>query len=175
MGHCGSIASAPTEWKRGETGNFSGVSAARFVSVIWFTIAAWLTEVAMAMEWTITIEGRNEFGEFVGGRVRIDKNWERVRDGRPGCRSTMARRSWPPCRAQSLTKRPKLTHSFDGSARIATTFGQSRTIRRAEFERCSARWRFAIPAGCCVGIATQAWTLRSRRSRKSARIGQHPS
>ena len=35
----------------------------------------------MAVEWTITIEGRNEFGDFCRKAVRIDKSWERLFDG----------------------------------------------------------------------------------------------
>ena len=35
----------------------------------------------MAVEWTITIEGRNEFGDTCRKAVRIDKSWERLFDG----------------------------------------------------------------------------------------------
>lgn len=35
----------------------------------------------MAVEWTITIEGRNEFGDICRKAVRIDKSWERLFDG----------------------------------------------------------------------------------------------
>ncbi len=35
----------------------------------------------MAVEWTITIEGKNEFGEVCRKAVRIDKSWERLFDG----------------------------------------------------------------------------------------------
>ena len=35
----------------------------------------------MAVEWTITIEGRNEFGDICRKEVRIDKSWERLFDG----------------------------------------------------------------------------------------------
>ncbi|MBU4530877.1 MAG: hypothetical protein KUA37_14300 [Desulfomicrobium sp.] len=35
----------------------------------------------MAVEWTITIEGKNEFGEVCRKTVRIDKSWERLFDG----------------------------------------------------------------------------------------------
>jgi hypothetical protein len=38
----------------------------------------------MAMEWTITIEGRNEFGEVCRKQIQIDKSWERLRDGEIG-------------------------------------------------------------------------------------------
>ena len=35
----------------------------------------------MAVEWTITIEGKNEFGDTCRKEVRIDKTWERLFDG----------------------------------------------------------------------------------------------
>ncbi|MER9063942.1 hypothetical protein [Mesorhizobium sp. M0019] len=35
----------------------------------------------MAVEWTITIESRNEFGDVRRNEVRIDKSDERLRDG----------------------------------------------------------------------------------------------
>jgi hypothetical protein len=38
----------------------------------------------MAMEWTIAIEGRNEFGEVCRRQIQIDKSWERLRDGEIG-------------------------------------------------------------------------------------------
>jgi len=35
----------------------------------------------MAVEWTIAIEGKNEFGDVCRKAVRIDKSWERLFDG----------------------------------------------------------------------------------------------
>ncbi|SDO01198.1 hypothetical protein [Ensifer sp. YR511] len=35
----------------------------------------------MAVEWTITIEGKNEFGDICRREVRIDKSWEQLFDG----------------------------------------------------------------------------------------------
>lgn len=35
----------------------------------------------MAVEWPITIEGRNEFGDICRKAVRIDQSWERLFDG----------------------------------------------------------------------------------------------
>ncbi|MER9801847.1 hypothetical protein NKJ36_33175 [Mesorhizobium sp. M0142] len=35
----------------------------------------------MAMEWTISIEGKSEFGDICRREVRIDKSEERLRDG----------------------------------------------------------------------------------------------
>jgi hypothetical protein len=38
-------------------------------------------EAAMAVEWTIAIEGKNDFGDICRKEVRIDKSWERLFDG----------------------------------------------------------------------------------------------
>ncbi|WEX12411.1 ISKra4 family transposase [Chelativorans sp. AA-79] len=38
----------------------------------------------MAVEWTITIEGKNEFGDTCRKELRIDKTWERLFDGDVG-------------------------------------------------------------------------------------------
>ncbi|WVT75607.1 hypothetical protein QM996_25445 (plasmid) [Sinorhizobium chiapasense] len=38
----------------------------------------------MAVEWTITIEGKNEFGDICRKEVRIAKSWERLFDGDRG-------------------------------------------------------------------------------------------
>ncbi|MET4691169.1 hypothetical protein AB7M37_004808 [Sinorhizobium fredii] len=40
-----------------------------------------MKEATMAVEWTITIEGKNEFGDICRKEVRIDKRWERLFDG----------------------------------------------------------------------------------------------
>jgi hypothetical protein len=42
---------------------------------------ALLKEATVAVEWTITIEGRNEFGDTCRKEVRIDKAWESLFDG----------------------------------------------------------------------------------------------
>ncbi|WP_197092150.1 MULTISPECIES: hypothetical protein, partial [Mesorhizobium] len=38
----------------------------------------------MAVEWTVTIEGKNEFGDVCRRVVRIDKSWERLYGGEIG-------------------------------------------------------------------------------------------
>lgn len=35
----------------------------------------------MAVEWTITIEGKNEFGDVFRREMRITKSWESLFDG----------------------------------------------------------------------------------------------
>lgn len=50
----------------------------------------------MTMEWTISIEGTNEFGDTIRREVRIDKAMSVCATMTLVCRSMMARRSWPP-------------------------------------------------------------------------------
>ncbi len=38
----------------------------------------------MAVQWTITIEGKNDFGDICRKKVRIDTSWERLCDGDDG-------------------------------------------------------------------------------------------
>ena len=38
----------------------------------------------MAMEWTISIEGRNDFGDVRREQIRIEKSWDRLLDGEIG-------------------------------------------------------------------------------------------
>ena len=47
--------------QQGETGNFSGVRVAT-ISADWAITISLVAEVAMGMEWTVSIEGTNEFG-----------------------------------------------------------------------------------------------------------------
>ena len=54
------------------TDNFSGVTQPPIINVVGFTIVASLTEAAIAKEWTITIEGKNEFGDVCRKELRSD-------------------------------------------------------------------------------------------------------
>lgn len=45
---------------------------------------ALLKEATVAVEWTITIQGKNEFGDVCRREVRVDKSWERLFDGEVG-------------------------------------------------------------------------------------------
>ena len=42
------------------------------------------------MEWTVTIEGRDELGELQRAQLRIEKGFERPCPARSVCRSTTA-------------------------------------------------------------------------------------
>ncbi len=119
----------------------------------------------MVMEWTISIEGTNEFGNICRRGARIDKSDKRLRDGDLGLSIDDGKKIMVALQSAVVNEEAEAYALFRGSVRIAATCGQSRTIRRVEFEPCSARWRFAIPAGCCAKIAIQGWTSRSRRSR----------
>ena len=117
----------------------------------------------MAVEWTITIEGRNEFGDICRKEIRIDKSWERLFDGDIGLSIDDGKTIMTALQSAVVTHEAETYSSFVGSVRIATRSGRSRTTRRAGSELSSARWRCAIPAGCCAGIAIRGWSLPSRR------------
>ncbi|BCH05407.1 hypothetical protein MesoLj131b_74060 (plasmid) [Mesorhizobium sp. 131-2-5] len=117
----------------------------------------------MAVEWTITIEGRNEFGNVCRKAVRIDKSRERLFDGDLGLsmedgKTIMAALQSARAAAFALPALQILS-SFISGFRPSST----------------ASWRCAILVGCCVGIVTQAWSLPLRRCGRSARTERHPS
>ncbi len=66
----------------------------RFVGASWAIIIFLVAEVLMAMEWTISIERKSDFGDVCRQEVHIDKSDERLRmsgirfskDGTLGCR-----------------------------------------------------------------------------------------
>lgn len=57
------------------------LGCARTVSAGWAILVASMKEATMAVEWTITIEGKNEFGDICRKEVRIDNRWEQLFDG----------------------------------------------------------------------------------------------
>ena len=53
------------------------------------------------MEWTVTIEGADEFGEIQRAQVQIEKGFERLASGEIGLSSTTARQSCRRSRSSS--------------------------------------------------------------------------
>ena len=54
-----------------------------------------------AVEWKITIEGTDAFGEVRRHEIRIDKSWDGCSMARSAYRSRTARRSWRPFKPRS--------------------------------------------------------------------------
>jgi len=54
-----------------------------------------------AMEWTVTIEGPDEFCEMQRAQVQIEKGFGRLASGEIVCRSTTARGSCPRSKSSS--------------------------------------------------------------------------
>lgn len=71
----------------GETGNFSGVGY-EFFAVARPLARSLPEEVAVAstaaVEWKITVEGTDTFGEVRRQEILIDKSWDRLFDGELG-------------------------------------------------------------------------------------------
>ncbi|NGO55832.1 hypothetical protein, partial [Allomesorhizobium camelthorni] len=63
-----------------ETGNFSGVDY-ELLGLRSPSALLCFGDEAMAVEWTITIEGKNEFGDVCRREMRITKSWESLFDG----------------------------------------------------------------------------------------------
>lgn len=89
-------------------------------------------EAAMAVEWTITIEEKNEFGDVCLKAVHIDKSWERLFDSGVGAGSANERSSF-----------------FDGSAYLVALADAS---QRTDFghPQASIRLRMATPIAASV-------------------------
>jgi len=98
-----------------------------------------MKEATMAVEWTITIEGRNEFGDICRREVRMDKSWERLFDGDLGLSIDDGKKIMEALQ-NAVVSHEAETYSFSaGSARTALRSGLSRITRRAASELSSAR------------------------------------
>ncbi|RJT19503.1 hypothetical protein D3227_40300 [Mesorhizobium waimense] len=115
----------------------------------------------MAVEWTITIEGKSEFGDVCRREVRVDKSWERLFDGEIGLSIEDGKKIMTALQSAVVNQEVNAYTLFRRACPDCHTFRPVKDIRRAGSELCSARWRCAIPAGCCVGIAIQGWSLLS--------------
>ena len=88
----------------------------------------------MAVEWTITIEGKNEFGDSCRKEVRIDKTWERLFDGDLGLSIEDGKKIMEALQNAVVNMRPRPIPFIAESARTAIRSGPSRITRRAASE-----------------------------------------
>jgi hypothetical protein len=98
----------------------------------------------MAMEWTIMIEGKNEFGEVCQRQIQIDKSWERLRDGEIGLSIDDGKTIMKALQSAVVNQEMETsTLSFDGSAPTATPFGgvcgMDASIARSVISKGSSR------------------------------------
>ena len=99
------------------------------------------------MEWTITIEGKNEFGDVCRKELRIEKSWERLFDGDLGLSIDDGKKIMAALQSAVVNHEAETYSLFRRVCPDCHTFRRSRTTRRAASERYSGSWRFAIPAG----------------------------
>lgn len=114
----------------------------------------------MAVEWTLTIEGRNEFGETCRKEVRIDKSWESLFDGDIGLSIGDSKK------IMAALQNAVVNHDAETYALLRRfcpechTFRPRQATRHARSEPSAAPLRFAI-TGCCAGNAVQGWSVLS--------------
>ncbi|MBB3544868.1 hypothetical protein FHT97_005637, partial [Rhizobium sp. BK399] len=113
---------------------------------------ALLKEATVAVEWTITIQGKNEFGDVCHREVRVDKSWERLFDGEVGLSIEAGKKIMAALQGAVVSHEAETYSLFRRVCQDCHTSGRSRTTRRAGSEPCSARSRCAIPAGSCAGL-----------------------
>jgi endo-1,4-beta-D-glucanase Y len=126
-----------------------------------FTIAALFTEVAMAMAWTITIEGRNEFGEVCRRQIQIDKSWERLRDGEIGLSIDDGKTIMKTLQRAVVTQEMETYALFLRVCPDCHTFRPVKDYTMRRFERCSAPSKSGTHDGCCARTATRGWWVGS--------------
>lgn len=107
----------------------------------------------MAVEWRVTIEGRNELGETCRKEVRIDKSWEILFDGDIGLSIGDSKKIMAALQNAVMNHEAETYALLRRFARTAIRSDRSRTTRHARSEPSAALLRFAIPDGCCAGNA----------------------
>src|SRR5271166_1282050 len=89
-----------------------------------------------AMEWTVTIEGPDEFGEIQRAQVQIEKGFERLASGEIGLSIDDGKRIMSALQ-EFVVKQSSLPMLWrGGSACPAKGCGQSRTTRGGKFALC---------------------------------------
>ncbi|MCK1639636.1 hypothetical protein IVA95_19045 [Bradyrhizobium sp. 157] len=117
----------------------------------------------MAVEWTVTIEGRNEFGDTYRKEVRTDKSWESLFDGDIGLSIGDSKK------IMAALQNAVVNHEAETYALLRRVCPDCHTFRPAKdyttrrIRTVAAPLRFAIPDGCCAGNAIQGWSVPSRR------------
>jgi hypothetical protein len=156
-----------------ETGNFPGVGH-ELLALAGPSSPSLIEEAAVgttaAVEWKITVEGTDAFGEIRRHEILVDKSWDRLLDGEIGLsvEGRQEDRGGPSKRRCEPRGRRLHALSTDLSRLRRAPTGQG-LHDSPHPDRLGRRGRFAIPVGCCVGIAIRASPSPSRRCKRSAR------
>lgn len=93
----------------------------------------------MAVEWPITIEGKNEFGDVCRREMSITKSWESLFDGDIGLSIDVGRKIMAALQSAVMAHEAETYSLFRRVCQTATRSGRSRTSRHAVSEPSSAR------------------------------------
>jgi hypothetical protein len=89
-----------------------------------------------AMEWTVTIEGQDEYGEVQRAELRIEKGFDRLVEGEIGLSIPDGKQIMTTLQELVVKQELALMPLRVESAHLASAFGRSRTIRHEKFEPC---------------------------------------
>ena len=125
-----------------------------------------------AVEWKITIEGTDAFGEVRRHEIRVDKSWDRLFDGEIGLSVDDGKKIMAALQTAVVSQEAA---SYTLFRRICPDCGLLRPVKDYTTRRIRTVFgtvEIRNPRGCCVGVVTQASLSPSRRCRKSARTGR---
>jgi len=126
-----------------------------------------------AMEWTMTIEGRDEYGEVQRAQLRIEKRFDKLTSGEIGLSIDDGKRIMSTLQ-EFVVKQELATYARrGGSAPHAKGCGRSRTARCGKFGLCLEPSKLKTRAGCFASVAFPTFRCRSRLSAKFAQTGPH--
>jgi hypothetical protein len=124
------------------------------------------------VEWKITLEGTDAFGEVRRHEILIDKSWDRLFDGEIGLSVEDGKEIMAALQTAIVSQEADTYALFP---RVCPDCGALRPVKDYTTGRIRTVYgtvECAIPAGRCVGIAIRASTSPLRRSAKSARTGR---
>ena len=125
-----------------------------------------------AVEWKITVEGTDAFGEVRRREIRVEKGWDRLFDGEIGLSVDDGKKVMAALQTAVVNQEADTYTLF---RRICPDCGVLRPVKDYTNRRIRTVFgtvEVAIPAGCCVGTAIQASPSLSRLCRKSVRTGR---
>jgi hypothetical protein len=118
---------------------------------------------AMAVEWTIMIEGRNEFGDTCRKEVRIAKSWESLFEGDIGLSIDDGKKIISALQSAVVNHEAETYSLFRRVCPDCYTFRPVKDYTARRIRTVFGAVEVRNPPGCCAGIAALAWTAPSRR------------
>lgn len=110
----------------------------------------------MTVERTITIEGKNEFGDAYRKEVRVDKSWERLFDGEIVFSINDGKKILAALRSAAVTHEAETLYLYRRVRSACHAFRPVTDYTTRRLRTVFGTIKCAIPAGCCVEIAIRA-------------------